>query len=319
MRDRKFTRLQKILKIFLGAAIILFLAVLCFFLPFYALLPAKRLPQREEGELRLHLLSGVGDCKIVEFPSGKLLMINGRDGSLKSRNEIYRYVKGLNPVSVSLLATDANGSCVGGFVRILENFPVERAYLPAFSKETGSYAKFVSALQDRDVPAARITRYGAIADPSGAYAVCLSPYRTEEDASDASVVLWLGYGDVGIFLAGNTSSMRERRIYDEYLIDSTIFDTADYRVRLSETDIYVAPSHGARGGTRGELLQLLGAKEALVQCGRGCAPSSETMLLFAQEGLNVYRTDELDAVTVSIRNGAYRVIAHFGDNRRQLD
>ena len=43
------------------------------------------------------------------------------------------------------------------------------------------------------------------------------------------------------------------------------------------------------------------------------------MLLFAQEGLNVYRTDELDAVTVSIRNGAYRVIAHFGDNRRQLD
>lgn len=315
MKERNFARIQKILKISLAAAIVLFLAVLCFFLPFYALLPAKNLPPREDGELRLHLLSGVGDCKIVEFPSGNLLIVNAGDGSLNGRNEIYRYVKGLNPASVSLLATDADRSCVGAFLRILESFSVERAYLPAFSKETGSYAKFASALQERNVPAERITRYGAIADSSGAYAVCLSPYRTEEDATDASVVLWLNYGGVGIFLAGNTSSVRERRIYDEYLIDSTIFDTAEHRVRLDETDIYVAPSHGARGGTRRELLKLLGAKEALIQCGRGYAPSSETMTLLAQERLTVYRTDELNAVTVSVQNGAYRVISHFGEKR----
>lgn len=299
----------------MAAAIVLFLAVLCFFLPYYLFLPAYSLPAREEGELRVHFLGGAGDCTVIEFPGGNVLLINAGDGTLASKNAIYRFVRGLSPTSVSVLATDADKRCVGGFGRILQSFPVERAYLPAFPKARGAYARFSALLKQKKVLSQTLTRYQSIADGSGAYAVCLSPYSIEESADEASVVLWLSYQGVNFLMAGNCSAARQQRFYKEYQIDPSIFSAGEYEVRLNETHVVRVAEHGAAGSVSGELLGILNASVALVQCGNGYSLSESTARLLAGQGLDVYRTDELDTVTVSVKDGNFRVLPHFGNVR----
>lgn len=281
--------------------------------PFERLLPPLSIRAREEGELRVHFLDvGQGDCTIVEFPSGDLLIADAGDGSFGERTKLARYLKGLSYRDLSMLATHADLDHYGGFESLLRAFGADTVYLPSVDGENDRYLLFRSAVIKSGAEIKTITRYGVIADESGAYAVCISPRSSEEelDDNDASTVLWLHYDGVSVLLAGDISAEREAFLTAEYALMEGIFDSGDYAVRLEDTNILKVAHHGSQYACSAEWLAMLSVQTAVISCGKDNSyshPSEGAMKRLEASGAEVYRTDELGNIVVAVQNGGYTV------------
>ncbi len=284
------------------------------FVPLRTLLPAYSFPDLSEGELRIHFLDvGQGDCSIVQFPDGGVLVIDAGDGSWENENKLARYLKGLSPSSVSMLATHADSDHYGGFTALLKTFGADKFYLPAISSDAVSYQKLLETIGKIGCETTTLSRYDTIRDDSGAYAVCLSPYSSgETDENDASTLLYFDYEGVSVLFGADISATREQKLAREYALDNTLFDSGDLRVRLSETTILKVSHHGSAYSSCEEWTQLLNAEVAIVSCGRGndyAFPSGAALSRLSQSEL--YRTDELGDIVVSVYGGQYTVYTDF--------
>ena len=297
------------------AAVFIVIAVFSYFFPFRTLLPAYKILARQEGELRLHFLDvGQGDCTLVEFPSGEVLVIDAGDGSFKTENKLIRYIKGLAPKSLSMLLTHANSDHLGGFKSLLEVFGTEIFYLPALSADTAEYSALLAAIEESGCKKATLSRYDTIVR-EGAYLVCLSPYSFgETDENDSSTVLYLDCGGVNAVFCGDISSARERLLTREYALDETLFDSGDCSVRLDGVEILKVSHHGSEYSSSEEWLGLLRPETSIISCGRGNdyshpAEGALARIKAASPNGEIYRTDELGDVMVTIKDGKYTVSA----------
>ena len=311
-RAKRYALIKKIVTALLTASIVLFLAVFFSFVPFRLMLPAYKIAAREERELRLHFLDLKGGVTVVEFPDGEVVVVNAGDGSFTSDNTICRFLRALDVTSMSVLATSAASSHIGGMPALFETFPIDKVYLPVFSSDTGAYRRFLSAMEKAGSEREELVRYGTLVNGSGAYAVCISPYSGEADATenDASAVLYLSYSGINVVLTGDLTAKRERRLVSEYAILNSVFDSGNYRVRLDETDILLAPSHGSDSGSSEAWLSLLNPAATVICCNQNERPSDSALSRIAAYSDSVYRTDELGAITITVKEGMFKTKTH---------
>ena len=310
---KRFALLKRIVAISLTASIAFFLAVFFAFIPFRLMLPAYKIEKKGEGELRLHFLNLSGGVTIVEFPDGEALVVNAGDGSFSGDNTLCRYLRALDITSLSVMATGSSTSHIGGMPALFEVFDIKKTYLPATSSDTGAFSRFVSAVQKEKCQTEKLTRYGVIENPSGAYAVCLSPYSAEKDDTteeECSTVLYLSYGGVGVVLSGDVPQKRENQFVKEYELSSSVFDSGQFQVRLAETQILLASSHGSDSGSSANWLRLLRPSATVICCNQDERPSDSALSRLSGYGEKVYRTDELGAVMITIKNGGFEVTPH---------
>lgn len=313
-RAKRFAFLKKLITVLTAASIVLFLAVFFTFVPFRLLLPAYSVPAREEGELRLHFLGLAGGVTVVEFPDGEALVVNAGDGSFESDNFLARYLRALDITSLSLLLTNASTKHIGGAPSLYETFRITKTYFPASATEAGAYGRFVSAMEKEGCEQERLARYGRVVNGSGAYAVCLSPYSEEAEdvtADDESAVLYLSYAGVNVLLSGDITAKRECVLLGEYSLDSGIFDSGEYGVRLDETDILLASKHGADSGSSEEWLTLLHPETTVICCNKDETPSGGALERIAGCSGEVLRTDELGVIMITIKDGGYQILPHI--------
>lgn len=311
MPAEKKARIAVVKKIALAGAALLLVAVLLLaaLLPRRAVLPALSLPARQEGELRLHFLSvGQADCTLVEFPSGNVLVVDAGDGSASSVNKIVRYLKGLAPNKIEMLLTHADADHYGGFRALFREFGAEKFYLPAVPAETKEYTGLLGEIGAKGC-GEPFARYSRIDDPSGAYIVGISPHgQGETDANEASAVLYLSYGGVRAVLCGDISAARERSLVREYSLSEGIFDSGEDAVRLEEVEILKAAHHGSGSASCAEWLSLLLPETIVVSCGAGNEyrhPAGDALSRMTCG--EIYRTDRLGDIVVSILGGTYSV------------
>ena len=288
----------------------LVIALLHLFVPLSSLLPAERMEPREEGELRVHFLDvGQGDCTVIEFPSGDVVLIDAGDGSFFNRIHTVRYLKALAPAHLTMILTHADADHYGGFEALVQAFGADAFYLPAAGEDTPEYAALLDAVERSGAETGVMTRYGVIADRSGAYLACISPRSLDdEEGNEASSVFYLRYEGVGVMLAGDISSAVERRLVRENALLEGIFDCGDFRVRPEETEILKVSHHGSAYSSCTEWLSLLSPEAAVVSCGAGNSfshPSPEALGRISAVGAEIYRTDELGDVIVGIHEGGY--------------
>ena len=288
----------------------LVIALLHLFVPLSSLLPAERMEPRAEGELRVHFLDvGQGDCTVIEFPSGDVVLIDAGDGSFFNRIHTVRYLKALAPAHLTMILTHADADHYGGFEALVQAFGADAFYLPAAGEDTPEYAALLDAVERSGAETGVMTRYGVIADRSGAYLACISPRSLDdEEGNEASSVFYLRYEGVGVMLAGDISSAVERRLVRENALLEGIFDCGDFRVRPEETEILKVSHHGSAYSSCTEWLSLLSPEAAVVSCGAGNSfshPSPEALGRISAVGAEIYRTDELGDVIVGIHEGGY--------------
>lgn len=309
---KKRERLRKVkgaLPVLISVLAVAVIALIYAFVPLSLLLPAYDIAPREEGELRVHFLDiGQGDCTLVEFPSGELLVIDAGDGSFSYRNHLIRYVKGLAPERITLILTHADSDHYGGMRALFKAFDVENVYLPEFTEDTPEYRGLLSVVEGSGASIDTLTRYDCLAGGSGAFLACIAPRSMDDVEDDPSAVFYLEYEGVGVMLSGDLEAAEERRLASEYALMEGIFDCGEHRVRLEETDILKISHHGSGYSSSEEWLSLLSPEAAVVSSGRGngyAHPSPEALSRVASAGAEIYRTDELGDIVITIDEGGY--------------
>ncbi len=304
--------IRRIVTIGVSAAVVLLIAVLAYFFPYRSLLPAIALPARGEKETRVHFIDvGEGDATLVEFSSGNCLLIDAGDGDFAHGEKIVRYLRGVKMERLTVVATHSDADHCGGIAEVLRNFKADLLYLPVIGGETGAYRGMLDAAKKEGVETKLLTRYDVIEDESGAYAVCLSPYSIDEtDENDASALLYLHADGVNFLFGADVSSVRERRLMREYAADPAIFDFGPYTVELDRIDVLRVSHHGSASSSDADWLSLLGAEAAVISCGqdnRYSHPAEEAVERLALYCGEIYRTDELGDLIVTLSNGAYQI------------
>ncbi len=297
------------------AVIILLIVVIVLvgaFCPYEKLLPAYNIPARLAGELRVHFLSvGEGDCTVVEFPDGAIVVIDAGGGGFYHTAAAVRYIKGLAARSVSYVVTHADSDHYGGMLKLISSCGADALYLPVLDGESAYYKKLLSFAANASIPVKRLSRYATFLNASGAYMVCLSPYSAgETDENDSSAVLYLAYGGVRFLFCADITAVRERRLLRDYALDRHIFDSGDCSVRLEGIDFLKVSHHGSAYSSCEEWLSLLSPANAVITSGAGNRyhhPALQAAVRLAAAGARVFRTDELGSFAVSVIDGAYSV------------
>ncbi len=304
--------IRRIITLSVSVVAVFLLTLFNYFLPFTSFRPAYAIAPREEGELRIHFLSvGQGDATVVEFPDGDCLLIDAGDGSFVHNNHIYRYLKGLNFKNLSAVISHADVDHCGGMAEVLSAFNITTLYLPVVGSQSGYYSNSVAQAEESGIKLQTLYRYQSISMPSGAYLVCISPYSIEESGdNDASVVLYLSYKNTTVLFGADISSVRERRLVSEYQSDPHLFNSENLAVNLSGIDLLKVSHHGSAGSCCKEWLELLDPKTAVISCGEDNAyrhPAAQMLARISVHTRDIYRTDELGDVVVSITEKGYHV------------
>ncbi len=318
-KQRRKRKLLKLLWILIVAAIVAAIGLWNNFTPFRRYLPAYSFGELKEGEVRIHFLDvGQGDCEIAELGGGTVLVIDAGDGSWENNDHILRYLKGLGAQSVILAVTHADADHCGGAAAILEDQNTETVFLPVLPASMKVYTDIERRAEERGTEVKTLSRYTAI-KRGGAYAVCISPYSVDEtDANDSSAVIYFSYAGVNVLFGGDISAAREERLLDEQKLSEElgehIFDSGGLAVRLEETDILKVSHHGSGGSSSEAWLNLLKPETAVISCGQGNYyghPAEGALARLAAVGAEIYRTDELGDVMITISpDGTYRTEYH---------
>lgn len=307
--DRRL-RIRRLILFSAGGTVVLLIALIAYFFPFRNLLPALAVPERGEGEMRVHFIDvGEGDATLVEFADGQCLLIDAGDGDFLHGDHLLRYLRGVDMKGLTVLATHSDADHCGGISSVLEKFGAQKLYLPVVGGSTGAYLSMLDAAEKGQIATETFTRYDTIENETGAYAVCLSPYSIDEvNENDSSALIYLTYGGVNFLFGADISSVRERRLLREYAVDPTLFDSGNCTVDLADIDILRVSHHGSASSSSYEWLSLLDPQVAIISCGRGnryAHPAEEavqTLSVFCEE---IMRIDELGDIMITVSGGTY--------------
>ena len=291
--------------------VIVAIALLQCFYPLRTLLPAYAIPERGEGEMRFHFLDvGQGDCSIVEFPDGTVVVVDAGLETWDAKNRVTRYIRSLDPNALFLVITHADADHYGNMNAVLTDFTVDALYLPVIASRAEEYKRILTLAEENGVPMSVLARYTVLSFPD-AYGVCLAPYSEgEQDENEASAVIYFEYAGVGAVLCGDIGEAREGLLAREYALYDGIFDSGNYPVRLERTKILKVAHHGSGGSSSREWLELLSPSVSIISCGRGNSyghPAQGALTRIAASGSEIYRTDELSDIMVTIsRDGTFK-------------
>ena len=287
--------------------------------------------RRKEGEMRFHFLDvGQGDCTIVELPDGKTMMIDGGNGEQETTNTVMRYLSALKIKTLDFLVlTHSDSDHAGGLDTVLKTKTVKKVYYPKIDDFSinDEFASFCSALQksgaDKEysevgksiVSSGKYPyRIGflspsSVENPKGEYAEVNGGNESDFAINDTSAVLLFEYGQTKTLLMGDASSEIEEKIM---LADQKgVWDFGELAGLTLSADILKVSHHGSSTATSEEFLEYLGAKTAVISCGKKNLyghPDNGVMHRLLTAGEKTHRTDEEGTGVISIpKEGEYTI------------
>lgn len=328
-QEEKKIKKAKRICVCIGAVLLVALSAFSAFYPpktwkYYVNMPA--LGKRADGEARIHFLGvGQGDSTLIELPDGKVVLIDGGNGTQEAANAVLRHLNGLKIDTIDyLVVTHADGDHCGALDLVLEYKTVLNAYLPAVSIEEldTEYAEFYAALlKEEGCTKQYSARSISLSNTDGAFPYTLQflyPYTLDAEEEDVeenakkdgnllSSVLWFDYRGMSALFTGDAPASTEEKLVwaDEKGLLSP------YGVDLTSTEILKVSHHGSNTATSLSFLEYLRTKTAVISCGKNNSyghPSEEVLQNLAAVGATAYRTDTLGTIVVSIQsNGVYGV------------
>lgn len=296
------------------------------------------LAARGAGEMRVHFIDvGQGDCTVIEFPDGKVMMVDGGDGSSAATGGILAYCRALGVDTFDcILLTHPDTDHAGGLAAVIENFGAERIYMPYMpGVQAQAYRSFLDAAE-RSGAEIRISQlYEAVLSDEREqfyYAMILSPlspliessYYTA--ANDASAVLYVEYAGRRLLMSGDASAAVEAQLAEDFIVTGgavfafeakTAWGSQLLAPDLAGIDFLKAPHHGGAGSTGEALLELCRPRMYFVSAGAGNsyfhpAHAAIGRVLAAVPEAQIYRTDELGSIMLTVSAGGEATVTATG-------
>ncbi len=276
--------------------------------------------------------AGFGDCAFIELPDGKVMLIDGGDGTYSQVLEILKLLNRRGKECIDyLICTSVKEEHCGGFAEILKYKSVGTAFIP-YCKNTHITRQFYNFTQALEKSGAKC-RYACadegVADvDNGYFFTFLSPsnyksadsqyavmnaYPTESNIDNASAIVYLECAGVRFVFTSDARSETLSAVVSEYNFckeQNIPFRSIGGRSPvLEDCDFVTVPLHGGENGKCAVWYGLLKPKNAIVSVGKnyaGC-PSSLALSDVYATADPIY-TKYSGNITVTAEKGVYSVI-----------
>ncbi len=329
MKKRKLSRSKIIAIVMAGLALLAVISILIV----NAFIPVKYLSSylvskslNEVGQMRVNFLDvGNGDCTIVELPDGKVLLIDGGDGTYSHNLKIFKELnrRKIDKIDYLICSSVENDGC-GGLAEILKYKEVDKVFAPycplVYISE--GYKSFCDELQKRSGEPS-YCEYGIGVEGDDYFFCFLSPdYHgvdggeydellkdpTTKNIKNASAVIWLEYGGVSFLFLSGVGRAVQTKLMDYYLITGLEF--SGRKIDIANCNVLKMSDHGSEEGAYTPFLDFIKPETAIISVGEnGRGLPTLAALSNAQNsvGDSLYRTDELGTVTFTVKDGSYEI------------
>jgi competence protein ComEC len=259
------------------------------------------MPRFPNHTLRVSYLDvGQGDSALVEFPEGRVMVIDG--GGAFGDFDLGRIVvapylwnRRIHRIDY-LVATHPQQDHLGGLSYLLKKFDIGEVWTNGTRRDTLTYQTFS---QELDRKGLKEREMHSSTDPlhiGGCRVGVLNPYRPSDNETsdyrskadnDRSVVLRIEEGDNSFLFAGDIETGAERMI-------------AALEGEIKSTVLKV-PHHGSRGALDEAFLSRVRPEIAVISVGAHNAyghPAPEVLEAYGRLGAELYRTDREGAIQI---------------------
>ena len=247
------------------------------------------------GTLRINVLDvGQGDSILVQFPSGKTMLVDAGESDEGSRVVSDLRSRGVSSLDAAV-ASHAHADHIGGYQTILSTFPVGVFYDSGYPATTATYERLLTTIDQKNIRYVTPIRGQTIdLDPAVRIDVLSPDGSNRGEIHDNMAVLRLSYGTFSALLAGDMPDTLEHEI----------------ATSLRPTMVLKVSHHGSRTSSSTEFLNAIRPQVSIISVGAGNSyghPTAETLQRLQAVGATVYRTDQSGTVTVSTDGDTYTV------------
>lgn len=280
----------------------------------------------EVGQMRINFIDvGNSDCTVIELPDGKILLIDGGDGTYSHNLKILKELNRRNIDKIDyLVCSSVEDSACGGLAEILKYKSVDKIFAPycPVTYISDGYKSFCDETK-RLCKEITYSEYGVSVEGADYYFCFLSPDShlfedgeygellnnpTSENIKNSSAVIWLEYSGVNFLFLGSTGQAVQKKLIQYY--NESGFDYGGRAIDLTKCDIVRLSDHGSADGSYAPFLDLIKPSTAIISVGeneRGLPTLAALSNAQNNVGDELYRTDELGTVTVTVKNGRYEI------------
>ena len=268
-----------------------------------------------DKKLRITFIDvGQGDSSLIEFPSGKTMLIDAGGSAYSSFDTgeavIARYLWSLKRRTIDyVVSSHPQEDHMAGLGFIIRTMDVKKVYASDCAPETEVYRGFMDAVRSSGAVLSTVTGTAQTFTING---VEIRLFSVPHDACDAArkkdinndaVLVRLTYKKVSLLLTGDIEKVAE------YALVETYGDA------LSST-IMKAPHHGSATSSTGRFIDAVGPGIVVVPVGKDNPfrmPSKAVLRRLFRRNIRVLRTDRNGAITI-VTDGDGITIKTYLDN-----
>lgn len=255
--------------------------------------------------LQVHFIDvGQADAILIKGPDNQNIMIDA--GNNADSENVVNYIKKQGVKSFkAVIGTHPHEDHIGGLDAVINNFDVEKVYLPKVTNNTETFRDVLKAVKDKGITVSTAKK-GVKLELSGMEMEFLGPVGTSyKELNDYSAVAKLTYGSTGFLFEGDAEAVSENEMLQ-----------SDIAGKL-EANLIKIGHHGSSSSTTPAFLNKVKPEYAVISVGRNNDykhPHKETMELLKKLSVPVYRTDECGtiiaesdgkSITFNVKAGSY--------------
>ncbi len=241
----------------------------------------------KDGSMAVHFIDvGQGDCELIEFYDGTVMMIDAGDNGKEDIVTDYIDSLGIDKIDY-LIATHPHADHIGGMEEVIERYEIGEIYMPKALSESRTFEKMLDAISKKGLFIHTAEEGKNIISKDNLKVDILSPQkgRLYEDANNNSVVLRLVYGEKTFLFTGDIEALAEK----------------DILFKDISADVLKVAHHGSSTSSCYEFAYKVNPSYAVISCGKDNEyghPHKETLKTFKTIGSQIFRTDESGTVII---------------------
>jgi len=237
------------------------------------------------GKMVVHFIDvGQGDSELIQFPSGKTMLIDAGPTGAGSTVAAYLRSQGISSLD-AVVASHPHEDHIGGMSEVLDDFTVKQFIDSGYPHTTSTYENMLVQIDRKNIPFRTVAVGDIISlDPAVSIAVLNPQPSFSDDINQNSVALRMTYGKITWFFPGDAGSIAE------------------------PAEILKVPHHGSSTGSSS--ITLIDPKVSVIEVGAGNSyghPTTTTLTRLQQAGSEIYRTDQDGTIVITSDGETYSV------------
>lgn len=237
----------------------------------------------------IHYLDvGQADCILLEM-GGEFMLIDGGNREDSQLVVSYLQQQGVQELA-AVVCTHAHEDHVGGLPSVLAVYPTAVVYAPTNTYSSNIFDKFVYYTDQQGLEIT-IPQPGDSFTLGDVYLTVLGPVKSYPDPNNTSIVIMAEYGSTRFLFTGDMEKDAENDMLDHW---GEQFDW--------NCDVLKSGHHGSSTSSSYRLIYATDPEYVVISVGADNTyghPHRETIALYQDAGLPMFRTDELGHVIVT--------------------